>query len=204
MLHKTHKPNIPIRLLTTRCNAAVENLTIFIEKHCGKLTENIPTKVNGSYHLIDIFEAWNAKGIPDHGILVSFDIVNMFPSIDNTRGVAAVRSDLNSRTNLSPSTKYILEALEICSTNNNSTFAAQNLIQTNGTAMRAANSFSYSDLAIQPIDKAVINAQRTGFQEIFYFGRYREDRITISTGDVHKIDLLLEFLNSLDEKLNLQ
>ena len=113
MLHKTHKPNIPIRLLTTRCNAAVENLAIFIEKHCGKLTENIPTKVNGSYHLIDIFEAWNAKGIPDHGILVSFDIVNMFPSIANTRGVAAVRSDLNSRTNLSPSTKYILEALEI-------------------------------------------------------------------------------------------
>ena len=70
--------------------------------------------------------------------------------------------------------------------------------------MRATNSFSYSDLTIQPIDKAVINAQRTSFQEIFYFGRYRDDCITISIGDVHKIDLLLEFLNSLDENLNLQ
>ena len=105
MPYKTHKPNIPVRLLTMGCNTAVENLAIFVEKHCGKLTENIPTKANGSYHPIDIFEARNAKGIPDHGILVSFDIVNMFPSIDNTRGVAAVRSDLNSRTNLSSSRK---------------------------------------------------------------------------------------------------
>ena len=85
----------------------------------------------------------------------------------------------------------------MCLTNNNSNFAGQNLKQTNGTAMRAANSFSYSDLAIRPIDNAVINAQRTSFQEIFYFGLYRDDCITIWAGDVHKIDLLLEFLNSL-------
>ena len=77
---------------------------------------------------------------------------------------------LDSRTNLSPSTECIIGALEICSTNNNSSFACQNLIQTNGTAMGAANSCSYSDVAIQAIDTAVVNAQRTSFQEIFYFG----------------------------------
>ena len=45
--------------------------------------------------------------------------------------------------------------------------------------MGAANSCSYSDLAIQPIDSAVIDTQETVFQEIFYFGRYRDDCITI-------------------------
>ena len=65
--------------------------------------------------------------------------------------------------------------------------------------MGAANSCSYSDLAIQPINNAVIDAQKTIFQKIFYFGRYRYDCITIGTEDVHKIDSLLEFLNSLDE-----
>ena len=122
----------------------------------------------------------------------------MFPSIDNNRGVAAVKSALDSRTNLSPSKECIIEALEICLINNYSTFAGQNLIQTNGTAMGAANSCSYSDLAIQPIDNSIIDAQRTFFQEIFYFGRYRDDCITIWTGHVDKIDLLFEFLNSLD------
>ena len=32
-LYKTHKQNIQIRLLTTRCNTAIENPAIFVEKH---------------------------------------------------------------------------------------------------------------------------------------------------------------------------
>ena len=32
-LYKTDKPNIPVRLLTTGCNTAIENLAIFIEKN---------------------------------------------------------------------------------------------------------------------------------------------------------------------------
>ena len=156
----------------------------------------IQTKISDSYHLIDVFETLNAKGIPDNTILVSFDIVNMFPTIDNNRGVAAVKSALHSRTNLSPSTESIIEALEICLTKNNSAFADPNLIQTNGTAMVAANSFSYSNLAIQLIGNAVIDSQGTIFQVIIYFGLYNN-----KTGDVDKIELLTEFLISLDKNL---
>ena len=36
---------------------------------------------------------------------------------------------------------------------------------------------------------------------MFYFRRYRYDCITVWTGDIDKIDLLLEFLKSLDENL---
>ena len=45
--------------------------------------------------------------------------------------------------------------------------------------MSAASSCSYSDLAIQPIDNTVTDAQRTIFQEIFYSVRYRDDYVTI-------------------------
>ena len=60
----------------------------------------------------------------------------MFPSTDNNRGVTTVTA-LNSRSNLSPSRECIMEALEICLTNSNSTLAVQNLIQTNWTATGA-------------------------------------------------------------------
>ena len=59
----------------------------------------------------------------------------MFPSIDNNARAVAVKSALDSRTNLSPSTECIIEILEICLTNNNLTFACQNVIQANETAM---------------------------------------------------------------------
>ena len=160
-----------VKLLNTK---AIENLVIFVEKHCAKLNENIPTKINNSYYVIDIFETLNAKGILDNAILVSFDISNMFHSIEYNRGVAPAKNALDSQTNLSPFTECIIEALEICLTNNNSTFSSKNLIQINGTAMNAANSCSYSDLAIQPVYNAVIVAQKKFFQEILYFIRYRD------------------------------
>ena len=67
--HKTYKQNIPARLLTTGCNTAIENLAILVEKHRAKRTENIPTKINDPYHLIDNFETLNAKSITDNAIL---------------------------------------------------------------------------------------------------------------------------------------
>ena len=47
----------------------------------------------------------------------------MSPSSDNDRGIAAVKSVLDSKTYLSPRTHYIIEALEIFLTNRKSTFA---------------------------------------------------------------------------------
>ena len=75
--------------------------------------------------------------------------------------------------------------------------------QTNSAATRAANSYSYSHLAIQPMDKAVIDAQKEVFQEIFYFARYRDGCKTVWRKDVRKINLLFDFLHPLDEDLKL-
>lgn len=99
-----------------------------------------------------------AKGIPDDAIIVSFDIANMFPSIESNRDVAAVKTAFDSRTNLSPSTEWIVEELKICLTNSNSTLGGQNLIQTNRTGMGAAISCYYSGLAIPSICYAAIDA----------------------------------------------
>ena len=91
-LYKTHKPNNPVRLLTTGCNTAIENLSRFIEVVCAPLTNNIETRIRDTSHLLDIIDDINSEMIPDIKILVSFDIVNMYPSISNDRGIAAVRN----------------------------------------------------------------------------------------------------------------
>ena len=50
--------------------------------------------------------------IPDNTILFYFDIVNMYPSIDNDKGITAVRNALETRVNKSPSIDCIIEGLE--------------------------------------------------------------------------------------------
>ena len=82
--------------------------------------------------------------------------------------IEVLKSASDSQTNLSPSTESIIKALKICLKNNNLTFAGQNFIQTNGATIGVANSCSYSDLAIQPKDNAVIDAQNFSRNILFW------------------------------------
>ena len=103
-------------------------------------------------YLLNLIDSINETGRPENFILVSFDIINMFPSIDNVKGMQAVRDTLETCETLKPPTTCIIEALEICFYNNNSVFADQNVLQVNGTATGSPNSCSYSGLAIYPLD----------------------------------------------------
>ena len=67
-------------------------------------------------------------------VLVSFDIMNMFPSIDNKMGIDSVIKILNKRRCKNPPTQCVIEALELCLNFNNSIFNNTNYIQTDGTA----------------------------------------------------------------------
>ena len=68
---------------------------------------------------------------------------------------------------------------------------SQNLLQLNETTAGAPNSCLYADLAVFDIDKSVLQAKGNTFQEMRYFGRYRDE----------KLELFLMFLNSIDSNL---
>ena len=60
-------------------------------------------RIKDTAHLLNIIDDLNKDYISDNYILVSFDIVNMFPNIDNVRSIAAVTSFLNMRETKPPS-----------------------------------------------------------------------------------------------------
>ena len=92
---------------------AIENLLYFIEVAYAPLTNNIETKTRNTSHLLDIIDELNSEMILDNTILLSFDIVNMYLSVDNDRGITAVRNALETRVNKTPSTDCIIEGLGI-------------------------------------------------------------------------------------------
>ena len=110
----------------------------------------------------------------------------MYPNIDNDRDIAVVTNVLETRAYKSQSTHCIIAGLEICLKYNNSRFGSQNLLQLNGTVTGAPNSCSYVDLAIFDIDKSVLQTKRNTFQEMRYFGRYRDDCLALLTGLLEK------------------
>ena len=54
----------------------------------------------------------------------------------------------------------------------------------------------YAALAVFNIDKNLIQANRKTYQEMRYFGQYRDDYLALQTGPVEKLELFLLFLNS--------
>ena len=133
-LYKTHREGNPIRLSTTGCNTTIENLSRFIEKNCAPLINSIDARINHTEHLLQIIDNINPNGLPNDAILGSFDIVNMFPNIDNIKGIKAVKLALRNRPSQKSSTECIIEGLEICLYNINSRFDQVHLLQTNRTA----------------------------------------------------------------------
>ena len=108
-----------MRLLTSGNGSATENLSLYVEGVCGPLANNLRSNIKDTGHMLEIVDQLNATGIPEGAILVSLDVENMFPSIDNERGLSTLRNKLNSRENLSPPTECVMEALEIILTSNN-------------------------------------------------------------------------------------
>ena len=95
---KTHKRDNPLRLITSCCGTAIERLSAFTEFYLKPLSQSLPSFVKDSTDFINKLEDLNAKGpFPVGSLLVSWDVVSMFPNIDNNLGISAVRKALNSR-----------------------------------------------------------------------------------------------------------
>ena len=96
-LYKKHKTGMPVRLLKSGCNTAIANLSRFIEIICSPLTEIMQCRIKDTSHLLDVIDTLYEHPISNHTELVSLDIANMFPSIDNRRAIQAVEDILITR-----------------------------------------------------------------------------------------------------------
>ena len=84
--------------------------------------------------MLDIIDKINNSNLPSNSILVSFDIINMFPSIDNKSGLKSIHEILELCDSKFPPTSCVIEALELCLSCNNSVFNNTNYLQTDGAA----------------------------------------------------------------------
>ena len=148
-LVKTHKENNPVRVITSGCGIAVENLSIFIEKFLFPEVLEIESRVQVTSEMLNFIDFLNDSNIlTENCMLVNFAIVNMFPSINNESGLQAVKNALEARVGQFPPILCIIEAIELCLKCNNSIFNKRHFLQNDSTAQGPHISCSYGDIAI--------------------------------------------------------
>ena len=154
---KTHKADNPARVITSGCNTAVEHLSIFVEKVLYGIASELPSGIKDTNHMSDIIDDLNNLNLYPESVLVSFDIINMVPSIDNKMGINSVIKLLNKTACEDPPTQFVIGALELHLNCNNSIFNNTYYIQTDSTAKGPNMLCSYSGIAMAGHDsKALI------------------------------------------------
>ena len=168
---QTHKENNPVRIIRSGYGTVIEYSSNFIEKYLYR-------EVKIDSMLKDTHDMSNVIDITDHSdilntdsFLVSFDIVNIFPSISNIFGLEAVSEILENWEIDFPPAECILETLKLCLECNNSLFNEKFHLQEDDTTMRPHMSCSYSDITICRFDLKALNYPL----KIFCWKRFRDD-----------------------------
>lgn len=159
------------------------------------LARKLPAYIKDNTDLLNRIEELNRNGpFPEGTLLVSWDVVSMFPNFDNQLGLTTVKRALNARENKLPSTNCILEEVKICWKSNHSVFRENFFLQVQGTAMGLKNACSYADLAMGEID---FQAKFSGHIKPALWWRHRDDVFDLWQQGLPALHEFTEFINSL-------
>ena len=159
-LVKIHKADNPVRVITSGCRRAVENLSISVEKCLFSEILKIEIRAQDTSEMLNFIDFLRDINIlMENCMLVNFDTVNMFSSIDNESGLQAIKNASEAREQQFPPAFCIIEALGLCLKCNNSIFNKSH----DGTPHMSC---SYGDIAIEQFDKKALeyNPEVTGWK----------------------------------------
>ena len=132
--------------------------------------------------------------------LGSFDVINIFRSVDNISGLKAVKSILDSRQDQFPPTASIIGTVKLCLECNNSIFNDKHFLQSDGTTQGPQMSCSYSDIAIQYFDvKALEYTPAT-----IFWKRFRDDIFIVWPYSIYKRHIFFDCMNKVDPTKQIQ
>ena len=134
--------------------------------------------INDTNHLLrKIDELNNEKELFTHEnvLHVSFDVVNMFPSISKDVGLQQCKLLLEKHPSKHFCAEAIVKALDITLENNIAEIEGTLYRQCKGTAMGPKNACVYADIAMNYIDEQVMNGEWPQEFRPLIWARFRDD-----------------------------
>ena len=184
-----------MRVITSGCNTVVEKLSILVEKTLYTLADRLNSKMKDINNMLEIIDDLNKSVLSENCVLVSFDVVNMFPNIDNKSGLLSVKEVLTKSNFDVDSTQCIVDDLEICLSFNNSMLNHQHFLQTDGRAQGPHMSCSYADIAMAKYDSLANKFNLTpSVWKIF-----RDDVFVLWEHGTASLSYFLDYLNTMDK-----
>ena len=90
----------------------MENLSIFVEKALYGIASELPSRIKDINHMLDFIDDLNNSNLYLKSVLLSFDIIDMFPSVDNKMEINSVKKFLDEKAGKDSPTQCVIEAMK--------------------------------------------------------------------------------------------
>ena len=125
--------NAPGRPVISNCGTPTENVSEFLDSQLKPVMQSSRLYIKDSGNFIKKIK--NIGTILKYSILVTADIVGLYPSIPHEAGLKALERTLNNRTNKKVSTEDLVKTAEFVLKNNYFEFNGKVNQQISGTAI---------------------------------------------------------------------
>lgn len=196
-LHKKYDHLPPVRPIVSQTLSRLTPSAQFIDHVLQPLAQLYPDFIRNStalsLHLRNLY-------VPDKAILVTIDVISLYPSIPQTECLKVIYSEMNSHAHLMAfDPNLIIRLLQINMNYNYFNFSNLTFQQISGTAMGAVFSPTIANIYMSTIVRDFIQTQTV---KPLTFVRYIDDIFMIWTDTHDKLNNFLTDLNSFHTNLN--
>ena len=159
LLPKIHKrlENVPGRPVISNCGTPTEKVSEFLDSQLKPVMQSSRSYIKDSGDFIKKIK--NIGTIPKDSILVTADVVGLYPSIPHEAGLKALEKALNSRTNKKVSTEHLVKMAKFVLKNNYFEFNGKVKQQISGTAIGTKFAPPYACIFMDEVETSFIETQ---------------------------------------------
>ena len=198
LLPKIHKrlSDVPGRPVISNCGAPTEKVSEFLDFHLKPIMKNGKSYIRDSNHFLEKIK--NISSIPDDAMLVTADVVGLYPSIPHSAGLNSLKRALEKRVNKQIPTSDLVKMAEFVLTNNYFEFSEKVYQQISGTAIGTKFAPPYACIYMDEVETEFLETQN--FKPLVWM-RYIDDIFFIWTHGEEKLKNFMNEFNNFKSNL---
>jgi len=192
LLPKVHKKGVPGRPVISACGSATEGLSEIVDYFLQPFIPLIPSFIKDTDDFIRKIRT--ITSIPPGALLVTIDVVALYPSIPHVDGINALRTFLTENTLPAKVIDGVCEMADLVLKKNVFEFNSEFFLQLSGTAIGTKMAPAYANAFMHIFERGLLSTATLLPDKWF---RYIDDIFLIWTHGEEKLYDFLRFINSI-------
>ena len=192
LLPKIHKRtmNVPGRPVVSNNGTATERISSFLDFHLKNIIPTIPHILEGTRDFLYRIE--ELQNIPAGTLLVSFDVVGLYPHIPHDEGLQIMKKYLDKPEDQSVTSENLYKLAEIVLKHNYFEYGQDVYQQILGTATGTKFAPPYANIFMAGLEEEIF--KNPNFKSFLWL-RYLDDIFCLWTEDIDKSKEFFNYLN---------